>query len=190
MSSGFATWSPCRVVIAAVFILVISVGAVIVARLSIDGEAKTAFDTIKAFLDCVAGVAALFVGVAAIYTFWLAVRTYRENADRERAKWLGSLYEKFYDNDRYKKVRGDLDVDANPQFVESELVDYLNFFEFAVHLIKSDQLRGDDVLALFDYWLRCLLRHDTILKYIHTNGFETLDSYLTALAKRTEKPPA
>jgi len=49
--------------------------------------------------------------VAAIAAFF-AIRTYAKNPHLERARWLASLYEKFYERDHLKRVREVLDSNA------------------------------------------------------------------------------
>lgn len=103
-----------------------------------------------------------------------SLAVYRGNSRRERAKWLASLYEKFYEQASLKAVRNLLDSEkpdsaAVQKLVEeedAEFTDYLNFFEFMGYLKKSGQLSRRDVTALFDYYLACLRKHDAVRKYI------------------------
>ncbi len=50
---------------------------------------------------------------------WFAWLTYRKDQKIKRGEWLKSLFEKFYENDRYKEVRkwldsGELTNKVNP----------------------------------------------------------------------------
>ena len=121
----------------------------------------------------------------------IAVMTYRNNAKRERAKWAVQLYEKFYEEDRYKKMRDKLDGTQNAEEIEAlveeepaEFTDYLNFFELVTFLAKTRQLSESDVLSLFHYYLRLLKGQKAVMKYLNNqkNGFEQLSGFL----KRTK----
>jgi hypothetical protein len=119
--------------------------------------------------------------VAAAGASW----TYHRNSQRERAKWAVQLYEKFYEENRYKAMREAFDCDANSaeaqSIVEEEqtaFTDYLNFFELVCILVRNKQLRKADVLDLFQYYLGCLARHKAVVDYIGTHGFEQLDRFL------------
>jgi len=120
----------------------------------------------------------------------LAVRTYRSNSRREPAKWAVQLYEKFYEADRYKVMRDQLDcaseTDDIRDIVEKQaaaFTDYLNFFELVAVLEDNKQLSRDDVLDFFDYYLQCLKRHGPVMEYINTpaNGFQHLRNLLGTL---------
>ncbi|HTD54090.1 MAG TPA: hypothetical protein VK670_01815 [Silvibacterium sp.] len=120
-------------------------------------------------------------------TLCVGVLTYRRNSRAERAKWAGQLFEKFYEADRYKKIRQKLDCGADDPAV-AELVaqegsgftDYLNFFELVTFLARSEQLSRSDVLSLFKYYLDCLRQHPTVMKYVRdkSKGFEQLRDFL------------
>jgi hypothetical protein len=120
-----------------------------------------------------------------------SLAVYRSNSRRERAKWLASLYEKFYEKASLKDVRNLLDSEkpdsaAVQKLVEeedAEFTDYLNFFEFMGYLKKSGQLSQRDVTALFDYYLICLRKHDAVRKYIvdESKGYGYLKESLLQL---------
>lgn len=128
-------------------------------------------------------VTALFVGVAGAI---VALVTYRNNSKRERAKWAVQLFEKFYEADRYLKVREALDSRETTaeihELVDSEsaeFTDYLNFFEMVAFLAKSRQLSVSEILGLFQYYLGCLKRHTIVMVYVNakSNGFEHLRDF-------------
>lgn len=134
--------------------------------------------------DSVIQMASYVVGmIAAVF----AVLTYRTNSKRERAKWAVQLYEKFYEHQDYKRLRTELDCDANEASVQeivaeedSEFTDYLNFFEMVTGLAETKQLSADDVLRLFQYYLQCLKRHEAVMRYLNNpgKGYETLRAFL------------
>jgi hypothetical protein len=130
--------------------------------------------------------ASYFVAIVAAI---LALLTYRANSQRERAKWAVQLYEKFYESDRYKEIRDQLDSTADEPAVK-ELVkqegagftDYLNFFELVAYLAATKQLSSTDVMALFHYYLRSLKRHRSVVNYLNERekGFERLSKLLNS----------
>ena len=76
----------------------------------------------------------------------VAVFAYCRNVRLKRAEWLRSLFEKFYETERYKAVRTRLDNadELQKRGLEEELlVDYLNFFEFIASLHKPGQIRKE-----------------------------------------------
>jgi hypothetical protein len=121
--------------------------------------------------------------VAAVW----AVLVYRSNARRERARWADALFSRFYVAPDYKKVRDLLDSDPDdPKVVQlikddpADWTDYLNFFEFVQYLQSSKQLSGEDVHALFGYYVGCLKKHPAIIAYVKDKGksFEYLRKQL------------
>lgn len=118
----------------------------------------------------------------------VAAITYASNSRRERAKWAVQLYEKFYESDRYKEMRESLDCDSDGELVlryvgqeSAAFTDYLNFFELVTFLTESKQLSKADVLRLFQYYLHCLKRHTSVMKYVddEDKGFEQLRRFLS-----------
>ncbi len=123
---------------------------------------------------------------AAIAGGWAFV-VYRNNSRRERAKWVESLYSRFFEGDELKKTRDTLDCSANDTKVSalvnaegSRWTDYLNFFELVAYLQESGQLEAKDVKALFQYYLGCLKRHNLVMDYVRneSKGFKYLRKLL------------
>jgi hypothetical protein len=112
-----------------------------------------------------------------------AVFVYRNNSRRERARWVESLYSRFFEKSELKQVRDTLDCDSDDAKVNalvteesSGWTDYLNFFELVAYLRESKQLAAEDVKALFEYYIGCLKRHRVVVEYIRdeTKGFKYL----------------
>ena len=112
-----------------------------------------------------------------------AVFVYRNNSRRERARWVESLYSRFFEKSELKQVRDALDCDSDDAKVNalvteesSGWTDYLNFFELVAYLRESKQLAAEDVKALFEYYIGCLKRHRVVVDYIRdeTKGFKYL----------------
>ena len=138
----------------------------------------------------------LFVNAQSIYyllaavSVLVAVLTYRKNSALERARWLASLYSKFYEALDLKRIRETLDENSPNSAQVRELVqqqdsgftDYLNFFEFMAYLKDRRQLSKKDVAALFDYYLQLLSKHKDVRKYVmgDRNGY----GYLKILMAR------
>lgn len=130
---------------------------------------------------------AIYYLLAAIAA-WLAVLTYRRNSRLERARWLSSLYSKFYEALDLKMIRETLDCTppdgpAVQKLVHDEdarFTDYLNFFEFMAYLKACGQLSTKDVTAMFDYYLRVLSKHEDVRKYVmdDRNGYGYLKELL------------
>ena len=109
---------------------------------------------------------------------FVAVLTYYRNSTIERARWLSSLYTKFYEAPDLKRIRKCLDENAPNSPAVQEMVreedpdftDYLNFFEFMAYLEARRQLSRRDVAALFDYYLRVLSKHKDVREYVLEDG--------------------
>jgi hypothetical protein len=146
---------------------------------SIQFAAAMAVDLVKAVQ-----IGSYIAGVFA--AFW-AVKVYRNNSRRERARWAEGLYSRFYEKDELKRVRDVLDCEAGTAEVaklvtveSSDWTDYLNFFEFVAYLQSSKQLSKGDVDALFSYYLGCLKRHPEVVAYVRNKekGYEFLSKVL------------
>ena len=119
----------------------------------------------------------LLAGMSAI----IAALTYWRNLGLERARWLASLYSKFYEALDLRMIREILDCSApnSPEVLklvedqDARFTDYLNFFEFMAYLNACGQLSHRDVAALFDYYLRVLSKHEAVRKYVldDRNGY-------------------
>src|ERR1700704_2964424 len=130
-------------------------------------------------------------------TALLAFLGYRRQIKREKLRWLQQLYEKFYNQKRYKPVRQRIDFDdlddllpllrktkdmiQRPSPEErnkiDEFTDYLNFFEWIAFLESVRQLRFKQLNVMFNYYLVRILEIDDrhsgrIIRYISDNGYE------------------
>ncbi len=121
----------------------------------------------------------------------MAVFTYYRDANRRRAEWLISFYEKFCEEPQYKRIRYLLDY-RPPEYEELErvvksgqaderadlIVDYLNFFEFVGSLWRLHQISLRDVRMLFEYDLKNIRSHDWLREFVKDQGLESLDLLL------------
>ena len=143
----------------------------------------------KDFATFLGALAALVGAVGALF----AIKNYGRNSRLERARWLESLYTKFYEEKELKEVRRHLDCETgtSPEIEnmvdqESEgLTDYLNFFEFVALLWKSGQLQQDEIEDLFGYYLDCLDKSRKVRAYIAlpAKGYEQLEKLLRSRSK-------
>lgn len=130
--------------------------------------------------------------VAATIAVLAAAWTYRRNSRLEQAQWASTFYEKFYESDRFKRVRNLLDCPTNLSEVDKlveqedfEFTDYLNFFEHVAILTESKRLNRKDVEDSFGYYLNCLENLEKVREYINNEekGYEQLRDFL-----RTRRP--
>jgi len=136
--------------------------------------------------------AASYVATAALAA--AAFIQYRKSKQMERSKWMLQLYEKVYEEPRFKRMRDILDCDRDGDSAvqdvveqeEAEFTDYLNFFEFVGYLRNRGQLDDKDIDALFGYYLDCLNAQTPVRTYVHdtSRGFE----YLSLALKKRKDP--
>jgi len=118
-------------------------------------------------------------------SFGYGVLQYRDTLRLRRAEWLQKLFTSFYEKAGYRQMREILDGrHRNPGESamhaitrlgkESELDDYLNFFEFLAGLRALRQVHRKDALTLFEYWIQRLRSDQEIVAYINGFGYENL----------------
>ncbi len=130
----------------------------------------------------------VFTAIAAVF----GVYVYWRNSRLERAKWLASLYEKFYEKGHLKEIRQILDCDDEISLEIAKLIrdesanftDYLNFFEFVAFLKNARQLNFSEVEQLFGYYLNSLERRKEIRLYIEAKDYQLLGNLLTEYKER------
>lgn len=124
--------------------------------------------------DVIQAASYIFAMLAALVAAW----SYRKSVRLDRVKWAAQLFERFYEQERYKRIREVLDCEAGAaEAVDSlvleqsaEFTDYLNFFEFVAFLAKERQVPLKYVTRLFDYYLKCLCRHRSVREYVEDQG--------------------
>lgn len=142
-------------------------------------------------LDKVVAIVTIVGGPYAIYTYW-------RNSNLKRAEWLYQLYEKFYEEDYYKKIRQIIDYerendieklkngienDCEDELIE-ELVNYLNFFEFIASLWKLKQLTIKEIAMVFEYYILRIAEYEFLNKFIAEESFCNLADLIEALKNR------
>lgn len=134
----------------------------------------------------------------ALVTAGVGVWTFHRNVKIKRAEWLHVLYQKFYENERLKPVRSDLiyfpdkfevmnlpneEIAKYPeklQFAEAA-DDFLNFFEFIGSLHKVGQVKTEEVVMLFKYFLDKIGDNKHLSVYLEGEGYENLVTLLTVI---------
>jgi len=136
-----------------------------------------------------------------------AILTWRASINLRRGELYQKLFDQFYADDRYKRMRAAVDPSKANEFAKltavfelyqrgkvtdgaesvaaleefgEALTDYLNFFEFVATLEGNKRLGGDDISALFNYYLKNLAHSPALADYIQgdENSFEALDRLL------------
>lgn len=124
--------------------------------------------------------------IGGLIAAFLAVFTFRQNVKLSRTRWMKELYEKFYEREDLKSVRNQIDSGDEQEIANlviqeaSTFTDYLNFFEFLAYLEESRQVKREDMLGIFGYYLENLKSSPSVLAYIQdpTKGFEKLRNVL------------
>lgn len=109
----------------------------------------------------------------------------------KRGEWIKSLFEKFYEQEKFKEVRKEIEYNRIKAFLlldskgmacnetnEELLVDYLNFFELLATLIKNKYIKKNEVVDLFSYYLNLLKQDAFVMRYIEQFGFKNLNILL------------
>jgi hypothetical protein len=128
----------------------------------------------------------------------MVVTVYWRNSGLKRAEWLYQLYEKFYEESYYKKIRQIIDYereeeigklkngienDCEDKLIES-LVNYLNFFEFIASLWKLGQLPIKEIAMIFEYYILRIGDYEFLNKFLVDERFDHLPELIDALKKR------
>lgn len=144
---------------------------------------------VKEVLQTILVAASIVGGIFAVITYWRNIRL-------RRAEWLFNLYQKFFEEPNYKKMRSILDYRKEPEFSKlrsalardsrhqlvEDLVDYLNFFEFVAGLWQLGQITLLELRMVFDYYLNNLASIDFVQEFVKTQGFESLANLLRETA--------
>jgi hypothetical protein len=122
----------------------------------------------------------------------IAAFSYYRQVRIKHAEWLNSLFEKFFENQCYKEVRGWLDYDELDQKLktqndnikrenEEKFTDFLNFFEFIGVLYFRKELNLEEVNNVFDYYLLKIKNDINCQEWINKYGFEKLRNLIAKI---------
>lgn len=162
---------------------------------------KLGSEDLSAWGSYLTGAGTTLLALAAFYAGVRAVEEYGERSKSERMGRLSDFFGKFYENRGFKRIRqridfGDFsqirallekDSSKEPEFDQEErdlfddFTDYLNFFEMIAYWRKCDQIREDEMKAMFDYYVRGLAElpdADYLLDYLRKANFEHLSELL------------
>lgn len=145
----------------------------------------------SAVAEIIKGIA----GVVGILGVPAAYITYRRSVRTRRADWLVSLHEKFFETDRYARIRPVLDYRREPDYSDlaqavaaqhyhplaDEFYRYLNFFELLASLRKLGQISDEEIIGLFDYDLRMIADHRFVIDALRPQGFERLSDLIRSV---------
>ncbi len=146
------------------------------------------FPALAEIIRTIAGVVGILGVPAAVFTYRRSVRT-------RRADWLVSLHEKFFETDRYARVRRVLDYRQEPDYSDlveavrdqrhhslaDEFYRYLNFFELLASLRRLDQISDREIIGLFEYDLRMIAGNQFIVDALRPQGFERLSDLVDTI---------
>jgi hypothetical protein len=114
-------------------------------------------------LDEIVKYGQIIAYAAAAFSFVFSAFTYHNNNKVKRGEWLKSLFEKFYELDKFHEVRKEIEYDRVKTFLykkekineehEEKLVDYLNFFELIAILEKKGHIKKEEIKDMFGYYL-------------------------------------
>jgi DUF2934 family protein len=123
----------------------------------------------------------------------IAYLTYLTSVRQKRAEMLDKLYERFYEKEHYQEIRRLLDYTPAGDYERLKLalndelddhhlcerfVNYLNFFEHIASLEQLGQLKREEIVKLFHYYLELICRRDFVRAFVRKQGFENLDALL------------
>jgi hypothetical protein len=138
-------------------------------------------------ITIIAGTLAIIGGIPALWA-------YAKNSNLNRAKWLESLFARFYESGKYDHIRHIIDYDNERLTALLESADgdgtdpevpalnlYLNFFGFVALLKKNKELSIEEVKDLFEY---DLAKCESLRDYLKKNKFKVLLELLDELKKQ------
>lgn len=142
-------------------------------------------------LDDVVKVFQILAYSAAIFGIGFTALNYWKINSFKRGEWLKTLFEKFYEDGSFNKVKLELEYAPLQSYLkydekgmatskenEEAFVNYLNFFELIAILQKGKHLRKSEVKDMFDYYLKSIKKDDEQMKYVSGYGFENLKALL------------
>ena len=158
-------------------------------------------ESLAAWGSYLTGAGTIGLGLAAWFAGRKAVKEYAERTKAEQIRWVVDLFERFFQDKLYRRVRQRVDYDdlddiadllernknPNAEFSQEErdlldeFTDYLNFFELIAFLSAKKQMASEDVNQIFDYYLRRLneiKQKEKVMEYLEKDGFENLRKLL------------
>jgi hypothetical protein len=102
--------------------------------------------------------------IAAISGIGFTAIGYFKNNKLKRGEWLKTLFEKFYEQEKFKEIRREIEYGSLEKYLmidsggkltnienEEELVNHLNFFEFIAALLKYQQISQLEINDMFGF---------------------------------------
>ena len=123
-------------------------------------------ESMKTTAEFLLAVVGILAAAVAGWTYW-------KNSKRERTRWLFELYQRFYEREELKPMRARIESgetgfakEEKDSALLEQLDDYLNFFEFIAYLHERNELKKEEVAAMFDYPLRKIARDEAVSQYL------------------------
>jgi hypothetical protein len=117
--------------------------------------------------------------IAAIGGIGFTAIGYFKNNKLKRGEWLKTLFEKFYEREKFKEIRREIEYGSLEKYLmidsggkptniknEEELVNYLNFFKFIAALLKYQQISQLEINDMFGYYLKSIRKNTFLSSYI------------------------
>ncbi len=135
--------------------------------------------------------AQVFAFTAAGGSLIFSAFTYYKNNKVKRGEWLKTLFEKFFEADKFSEVRRQIEYETLEVYLEvdikgmcankeneEKLVNYLNFFELIAVLQLRGHINKEEVNDLFAYFIKSINKNAFIRRYINQFDFENLEKLL------------
>ena len=121
---------------------------------------------ISAIASAVTALSFIVASITALKSMWV-------NNRLRRTDLLNALFEKFFYQSKYAKIRKHIDYSSkhddlmkrleeslinhnkNEEDLEEKCVDFFNFFEFIAVLWKLKQLQIKEIKYMFEYYKKC-----------------------------------
>lgn len=129
----------------------------------------------------------------------VALQQFYKNNKLRRTDLLNALFEKFFYQNKYSKIRKHLDysskhddlmkqlkealIDHANEDIEERYVDFFNFFEFIAVLWKLGQLKIKEIKFMFEYYIKMIDNNTYAKQYLEENGFENLLDLINKIKK-------
>lgn len=142
--------------------------------------------------------ASAFTFVAALLAGLFGLFRYLRSERMRQTEQVRELFRMFFDNDRYRRIRfvlankdspeyaqlqPELASDGMPKELEGELIDLLNFLEFATGLTRRGLVHRRDIDWMFANFIDRVVKIDFIRAYILRRDYEEL----ATLCRRIER---
>jgi hypothetical protein len=132
--------------------------------------------------------------LAAAVSLVYAAITYYKNNKVKRGEWLKTLFEKFFEENKFSEVRMHIEYDTLEAYLNTDetkepknkineelMVNYLNFFEFISILNIKRYISDEEVKLMFRHYIKKIGENKYLqeVDYINKYDFENLQKLLS-----------